>query len=114
MSQATHDGPIIKAATNEWVLLANRLFLSGSAAVIILFASGIRDDTASLKREFIAYQLTEEARISKLEGEVRSFQGTIEVHRKRLEGNDNDIRGLWSRLYDMASGRATNPTRPPP
>lgn len=113
MAQETGEGPIIKAATSEWVLLANRIFLSGSAAVILAFAAGIRDDTAALKRDFTLYQIAEEARVSRLEGSVRMLEGSIDVHRKRLEGNDNDIRGLWSRLYDMAS-RFTPTKTPPP
>lgn len=98
---------IIKVATNEYALLGNRIFVSGCAAVLVFFASGIRDDTTTLKREFVAYQLSEEARLSRIEGTIKGMEGSIEVHRKRLEGNDNDIRSLWARIYDLASGRAT-------
>lgn len=106
MAQEEGEGPLIKAATNEWVLLANRLFLSGSAGVLLLYATGIRDDTATLKREFVAYQIAEENRLGRLEGQMHSLEGSIEVHRKRLEGNDSDIRSLWARVYDIASGMA--------
>lgn len=107
MSQATHDGPIIKAATNEWFLLGTRAFMSGGISLLVALAVGIRDDQASIKRDFINFQLTEEARISKLEGALGAITGSIEVHRKRLEGNDSDIRSLWARVYDLASGRST-------
>ena len=108
------NSPIIKAATNEYVLFANRLFLSGCAAVIVFFATGIRQDTADLKREFITYQLVEEARLSRLEGKMGAMEGSVDAHRRRLDSNDTDIRSLWARIYDLASGRSTTPGRPPP
>lgn len=114
MAQVEGEGPIIKAATNEWFLLLVRVFMGSAVSLLVALAVGIRDDTASLKRDFFNYQLTEEARISKLEGAMSAIAGSIEVHRKRLEGNDNDIRGLWSRLYDMASRMGSNPRTPPP
>lgn len=103
------NSPIIKRATNEYVLLANRVFVSACAGILVWFATGIRSDTADLKRDYTISQLAEEARVSKLEGRVSAVEGSVEVHRRRLEGQDTDIRSIWTRIYDLAAGRPTPP-----
>lgn len=110
-SHGGENSPIIKTATNEYVLLANRVFVSACAALLVWFATGIRTDTADLKRDFVIYQLADEARLSKIEGRVSAVEGSVEVHRRRLEGQDTDIRSIWTRIYDLAAGRST--PRPP-
>lgn len=108
------DSPIIKTATNEYVLLANRVFVSGCAAIIVWFATGIRQDTTELKREFATYQLVNEARISKVEGQMSVIDSAIRMQTKNIETHEITIQSLWSRIYDLASGRQTVPGRQQP
>lgn len=107
MSDAGEKSPIIRAATSEHVLLGWRavvalLSAAGTtmAGVGLAWLSDIKTSQVSLKQEFQAYQLGQEARLGKLEGEVGGIKGSVLVHRDRLIGLEGDVRTLWQRLYD--------------
>ncbi len=107
MSAGTEN--IIKGATNEWVLLLYRAITAGCALIVTWFVTDMRSGQERLVAQFNDFRLTNESRISKVEGEVGLLRGSVEVHRKRIEGNDADIRGLWGRMYDFNKSKSGPP-----
>lgn len=93
---------VIKTATNEWVLLLFRSFMSVTLAICAWFLTDMKSGQERLAAQFNDFRLTNEARISKVEGEVGLLRGSIEVHRGRLTGLDAETRSLWGRMFDMS------------
>lgn len=99
--------PVIKVATSEHVLLSWRLgvgLLTTAATtmggVALAWLSDIRTGQVSIAKDFAAYQLGQEARLGRMEGELSGIKGSILVHRDRLIGLEGDMRTVWQRLYD--------------
>jgi hypothetical protein len=102
--------PLIKAATSEYTLLTYRTVTALCAVIITAYVIGTRDDVKGLSRELDAFRVAQIERLAKVEGQVGELRGSVEVHRKRLEGNDADIRSIWSRFYDLNSRTPTRGT----
>lgn len=98
------EAKLLRAFTNEWVLLLFRSFMSVTLGICAWFLTDMKSGQKELATQFNDFRLTNEARISKVEGEVGLLRGSVEVHRRRLEGNDTDIRSLWGRIYDIKKG----------
>lgn len=101
-------GPIIKVATRESVLLSWRAFiaLSTTAAttmggIALAWLSDIKTSQTSMEARFHAYQLGQEARFGKIEGEVNGIKSSALVHQERLVGVEKDLRTVWQRMYDQ-------------
>jgi len=108
-----HNGPVIKVATNEWVLLANRLFLSGAAAAILYYASDIRTATVELRKDFNQSQLINEARMSKIEGQLSVFDSAVRMQTRTIEQHETTLQSLWSRIYEMNTRMSLIPKNTP-
>jgi hypothetical protein len=109
--------PLIKAATSEHVLLGWRAVIglmttaaAGMGGIGLTWLSDIKSSQTSLKTEFQAYQLGQEARVGRLEGEVNGIKGSVLVHRDRLIGLEGDMRTVWQRLYDTRTAPTTRGT----
>lgn len=94
---------LVKAATNEYVLFFYRFVTAGCALVMTYWVADLRSDAKEIRRDFNLYQITEEARISKIEGQVGEIKGAVEVHRQRLSDGDADRRDLWKRVFDLVA-----------
>ncbi len=117
MSDEGEKNPIIKAATNEWGLLGWRSFIAlvctaatTIGGISLTYLADIKSSQASLKKDFTDYQLVQEGRLGRLEGDVSGIKGSVLVHRDRLIGLEGEVRTLWSRLYDAR----TTPNRSTP
>lgn len=93
----------IHAVTNEYSLFLYRFITGGCALLMTWWLLDLRTSTQEMRKDFVAFQLSEEARISKLEGQVNGVIGSIEVHRRRLDNSDNTLQTIWSRIFDMNS-----------
>jgi hypothetical protein len=114
-----------KVVTNENFLFSFRavITLLGAAstilcAVIAMMVSDIkgsiadiRRDVSALERRYNEDRLIMADRLGKVEGQVGQLNGSVEVHRKRLEELDSDKRAVWQRLYEIGrqSPRIGNP-----
>ncbi len=104
--------PLIKAATSEYTLLAYRAVTALCAVIITGYVIGTRDDVKGLSKDLDLFRVAQIERLAKVEGQVGELKGSVETHRKRLEGLDNDTRAIWSRLFDFNQRLA--PTRGTP
>lgn len=123
-SRGGENSPLLKAATNEWALLAFRsvvtlLGIAGTVigSLIMLGVSDIRSATADVKREVADLRVTVAAnrledanRLGRVEGQVSELRGSVDAHRRRLDNNDADVRSIWTRIYDLT---VAHPKAPP-
>lgn len=107
--------PVIKAATNEWLLLAFRVgalaFGGVAAALGTLIMMGVTDlrssanelrfDLQDMRRTIAVNRLEDANRLGRVEGQVVEIKGSLDAHRRRLDGNDADIRSIWNRLFEL-------------
>lgn len=103
MSESPKGERFVKVVTNEtWLFF----FRSGTIGLLTLcswWLGDLKNESRELRRDFVEFKLAEAERLAKMEGQVSGLVASVEVHRKRLEGNDNDIRSIWSRIFDLNS-----------
>lgn len=97
----SNDSKLIKAATNEYALLGYRAFGTVCLTALTWYAADIRSSQGKLTSDLSELKTAYVERIAKVEGEVGALRGSVETHRRRLDGNDSDIRAIWSRFYDF-------------
>lgn len=112
---ADEKSPVIKAATNEWFLLAFRVITivfgfmaSGISALVMIgvtdlrsSANEIRLEVADVRRTIAANRLEDANRLGRIEGQVVEIKGSVDAHRRRLDSNDADIRSMWQRMFEL-------------
>lgn len=100
---AGHDKSkgFISAVTNEYSLFAYRFITGGCALLMTWWILDLKIATQEVRRDFVAYQLLQEARISSLEGKVSVIDGAIRMQSRNIETQENAIQTLWSRIYDL-------------
>lgn len=108
---------ILKKATNEWTLLSWRAgvaFLSSCVAIMsslaLVWLADIRSSQSSLAQRFVDFQLVNEARLGRVEGELGQVKSSAVVHRDRLINVETDVRTLWQRLYDSRTPQSQKGT----
>ena len=101
---------VIKAATNEWSLLAYRFTTGACALLMTWWVLDLKTETRDMRKDFNASLLANEARIAKLEGQMGVFDTALRMQTKNSETHETTIQALWSRIYDH--GRMT--PKPPP
>ncbi len=105
---------IIKAATNEWVLMA---FRAGSSLLLVTITGLVGflvNDGAKTRDALNAFIVTTSVSLAETKGKVDVLSGRSDAQAARLTGIDTDIRSLWSRLYDMTTrGNGSQPKASP-
>ena len=105
----------IKAATNEWALLAFRvvstllgLAATGIGTLVMIGVTDLRSQATELGKEMgdirrtvAANRLEDANRLGKVEGQVAEIKGSVDAHRRRLDSNDGDIRLIWNRIFEL-------------
>lgn len=105
------EGTFIKAAKNEYLLALFRASSTVFLAVITAYVVGTRDDVKAINKDLSDFKIAYAERVSHVEGQVGQLTGSVEAHRQRLNGDENDIRSLWGRLYELTA-RTIAPTQP--
>ena len=114
MSTVGESG-LAKFGRNEGVLLSWRtlvLLLCVGGTGGIWNANGdlrdIKRELADQRREFAAFKdqqsqnrLTDAKELGDLRGRVSSIEGSVDVHRGRLKGLEDDVRNFWVRILEM-------------
>jgi len=122
---ANGESGLTKFGKNEGVLLSWRtlvLLLCAGGTGGIWNANGdlrdIKRELADQRREFAAFKdqqsqnrLTDAKELGDLRGRVGGIEGTVEVHRSRIRGLEDDVRGFWTRLLEVA-GQQQQPRGP--
>lgn len=70
------------------------------------------NDGAKTRDLLYTYQFSNNERIAKLEGQVTEIKGSVDAHRRRIDGNDADVRNLWARVIDMVEKMNINRRTP--
>lgn len=116
--------PIIKVATNEYMLLALRVGMNvGVGLVGYMVADGFHDikasiidvkhDITDMRRQYADDRVASAIQLGKIEGQVGELKGTVEVHRSRLTEADIDRRSLWQRVFELSRGQQQPPRAVP-
>lgn len=80
-----------------------RLFMSIMSLSIASGVAYLLTDGAKTRDILYTYQFSNNERIARLEGQVVEIKSSVDAHRRRIDGNDSDIRLVWNRLYELAT-----------
>lgn len=114
MSDTGGKERFVRIVTHETLLFSFRSGMIGLLTLACWWLGDLKNDSRELRRDFVEFKLAEAERLAKVEGQVSGLVASVEVHRKRLEGNDTDIRSIWSRIFDMSSRLSTKTLPSPP
>ena len=94
------DSKLIKASTNEWTLLSWRAGVAIMSALGLAWLADIRSSQSAIVEKFTAFQLSNEARLGRVEGQLGELKGSVGVHRDRIIEVEKDVRSLWQKAND--------------
>ncbi len=96
-----HKSTLIKAVTNEWALLAYRFTTGGCALLMTWWVLDLKMATQDMRKDFNASLIANEARISRLEGQMSVFDNSLRMQTRSFEAHETTLQNLWSRIYDL-------------
>lgn len=105
-----HKSPIIKAVTNEWSLFAYRFVTGACALLMTWWVLDLKTATQEMRKDFNASLLVNEARISKVEGQMSVIDNAIRMQTKSIETHETTLQSLWSRIFEMNTRMPPRPT----
>ena len=92
---------LIKVATNEWALFAYRFTTGACALLMTWWVLDLKTATQEMRKDFNASLIANEARISKVEGQMSVIDNAIRMQTKNIETHETTIQMLWSRIFEM-------------